>query len=156
MNDTAITYGEARTRAEKICDEILKARIIRGMELLREKWGEDFVDHIDPGTLSLASPNYCVLGQLYDNAEVTIEQWRFYRDSPMGRGDSESDVFDATAYEWGLAVIDGPLIESKSAPVAYGFLIVNDDDEPYSYSDLTDAWRFVLGCDPGDVVVADA
>lgn len=60
------TFDEQRTAAEKLVDAAVKERILRGLDVLREYYGEDWVDHIDPGSLDLSSSTRCVLGQLED------------------------------------------------------------------------------------------
>lgn len=60
-----ITYDEARSNAEKIADEKIKVRVIAGMELLKNQYGESWVNHIDPDKLIMSDTQCCVLGQLY-------------------------------------------------------------------------------------------
>lgn len=131
-----LTYGEMRSNAEKIADEALKKRILSGIEVLNEKFGPDWVEHIDPGSLDLASPNECVLGQVYDGAEVTEEQWRAYS-AENGWGDGWWE--DSVGYNRGLAILNAGVATN---PIAYGF---EAGDE--SYEDLGEAWLTVFGED---------
>lgn len=62
-----ITYRDMRSNAAAIHDEHLKENVLRGIELLNEKHGPNWVDHIDPRSLILSSSDHCVLGQLYEN-----------------------------------------------------------------------------------------
>lgn len=57
------TYGEMRTRAERIYDEVLKIRILAGLEALQAEFGDEWVEKIDCETLDLSSGSECVLGQ---------------------------------------------------------------------------------------------
>lgn len=118
---TRLTYGELRMNAERIYDGRVKERVLAGMELLREKYGDDFADHIDPGSLNLEDGGSCVLGQLYGGAGVC-------------------------GYVRGLAILDGDLIADEDAAARYGFLVA-DDEEDYTYEELTDAWLVALGAE---------
>lgn len=60
-----LTYGEMRSRAEKIEDKKIKERVLTGLLLLQERWGDEWADHIDLRTLDMGNGSYCVLGQLY-------------------------------------------------------------------------------------------
>lgn len=66
------TYEEQRTAAQKIEDEDIKDRVLRGLEVLKEQYGEHWVDQITPGNLDLASVSQCVLGQVYGNYNDAI------------------------------------------------------------------------------------
>lgn len=58
-----ITYGDMRSRATRIADERLKFRVLAGLEALREEFGDDFADHIDPAKLDMSDVQWCVVGQ---------------------------------------------------------------------------------------------
>lgn len=68
------TFRDQRFSAEKIADEILKEKILRGLELLKKEYGEDWVEKIDPDRLDMSSCTYCVLGQLEGNYEVARDR----------------------------------------------------------------------------------
>lgn len=141
------TYEERRTELEKRADAVIKERVQRGIELLKEKWGPDFADHIDMGALRLRDASACVLGQLYADWEPTVEQWAAAADAVEGRTDSEC------GYWRGIAIIDGPLL-APDGTVAHGFdtpeapeWYVDDDewgDSVYTFARLDDAWREAL------------
>ena len=68
------TYGEQRTMIEKKIDAELKARVERGLALLRETHGPNFADHINLKTLELEHDSVCVLGQLYGNYSYGVNE----------------------------------------------------------------------------------
>lgn len=70
----------------RVFDAIVKARVQRGLALLKEKYGDNWVDKIDPKQLDLADSAVCVVGQLYNQ--------RF--------DDGSLDVADDSAYVRGL------------------------------------------------------
>lgn len=112
-----LTFEEQRTNAQKIEDEEVRRRVLRGIELLRREYGPSWADHIDVVLLDLSSVRYCVLGQL--------EHER-----------------NGGAYSHALERIDGELEES---PDQFGFN--EGDDDVISYEDLTLAWGTVLGAE---------
>lgn len=122
-----LTYGELRTNAEKIADELVKVRVLAGIEVLNEKYGPDWVDKVDPATLCLSSTNACVLGQVYHRAEVPEAK----RGLPMASGDG---------YWRALLILNG---EVEEYPEHYGFAV--DDEEDGDYKTLTNAWLVALG-----------
>lgn len=61
-----VRYGDRRHALAQAYDKELLLRVQRGVDLLREQYGEDWVDHINPEKLNLMSSDYCVLGQLYN------------------------------------------------------------------------------------------
>ena len=134
MKATALTYDEARSNAEKIADAVLKARILRGMELLKERFGEDWVEHIDIDSLSMHSPDQCVLGQLYEDAPLTAEQRQDL--AQYGNHYSESSV--VPGYFKGLVIIDG---EMQAAPGEFGFDTYGEE----TYAELGEGWLTVFG-----------
>lgn len=124
-----LTYGEMRTNAEKIADEEIKDRILAGIDVLNEKFGPDWVDHVDVTTLDLSSPNACVLGQVYKDAEITPEQERtiFHKFS------TES----VSGFWRGLVILNGDV---EDEAWAFGF-----DTGAESYEELDTAWVTALG-----------
>lgn len=60
-----VTFEEARTEEEKRLDAEVKERVQRGIDLLREKYGRDWVDKIDMETFDISNGSVCVLGQVY-------------------------------------------------------------------------------------------
>lgn len=59
------TYGEMRTRTQQLFDEDTKERVLAGLTVLQEEFGERWVEKIDCASLDLASSARCVLGQVY-------------------------------------------------------------------------------------------
>lgn len=114
-----VTYGEQRSAAAKIADEELKERVLRGLEVVRERYGDDWVDHIDPLRLDLSSPTRCVLGQL---------------ESQHTGGMAGNDPF-----MFAIAAIDGDV---ENDPFMFGF--DTDEEGEYGYSELTEAWLAVI------------
>jgi hypothetical protein len=81
---SALTYGEMRSEEEQAVDRVVLARVRKGIELLKEKHGDDWVEKIDLRKLKLSNSSCCVLGQLYGKYENGCYQiW--------GRGTSRSD-----------------------------------------------------------------
>lgn len=66
------TYEEQRTAAQRIEDADIKERVLRGLELLRQEYGENWVEQITPESLDLASVSRCVLGQVFGNYNEAI------------------------------------------------------------------------------------
>lgn len=121
-----LTYGELRSNAEKIADEVVKERVLAGIEVLNDKYGPDWVDKVDPATLCVSSTIACVLGQVYHDAEVPAKRWR--------------DMVSDDGYWRGLLILNG---EVEEHPEQYGFAA--DDEEDDDYRTLTSAWRVALG-----------
>ena len=63
------TYGEMRTRAERVYDAEVKESVLAGLAVLQAAWGDGWVERINCATLDLASESRCVLGQLYGDYE---------------------------------------------------------------------------------------
>lgn len=87
-----LTYGEMRSRAEKIGDAKLKERVLTGLLLLQERWGDDWVDHINPHMLSMSSSHYCVLGQLYGNYATGLKALQLLNGVEFGFEMDRADV----------------------------------------------------------------
>jgi hypothetical protein len=66
------TFGELRSRAEQIQDEKIKERVIKGIALLTEEYGENWPDKIDTTYMTLSSGSSCVLGQVYGDYHVGL------------------------------------------------------------------------------------
>ncbi len=128
------TYGESRTPKQVEVDADLMAYVKRGMELLERKYGPDWVEHIDLLKLDLGDAEVCVLGQLYEDAVPTPEQWAKYTERNR-YADPLSAATDG--FSKAVAIIDGDLLEPGGTS-DHGF----DDleDAGYSFDDLTDAW----------------
>jgi len=112
----AATYGELRTRTEKIADLAVRERVQRGLVVLHEVYGDDWVDHIDPAELMMGNTKSCILGQIEGKL--------------IGGG-----------YQDGLTRIDGMVEE---APWDYGFDALTGSQGD-GYGQLDAAWRLVLG-----------
>lgn len=140
MAETTLTYEQARSNAERIADAVVKARVLRGLAVLREKLGPEFADMIDPDELLMDSPNQCALGQLYEHHVLTDEQReRLYF---VGYCGGAPDVA-VPGYFKALVIINGHV---EHNPEEYGF-----DADSEDYDELTAAWLVVLGAEDGDV-----
>lgn len=131
------TPGELRTRLEKEVDAMICDRVLRGIALLKEGYGEDFADHINPKTLNLQDSECCVLGQLYENAEPTPEQEAAFAEY---RG-FDWDAENADGFDLGLVILDGAAMR---APADFGF------DLPFPSNDWDElqlAWEIVLAAE---------
>lgn len=135
------TYEAVRSNAERIADEFVKERVIRGIELLKDEWGEDWVDHVDPSCLVLSSGKHCVLGQLYADATPTEEQWEYAREFDAWQ--FSVDPTECGGYEKGLVILDGDVLEH---PSRYGFLM--DDEREDDHTPLQEAWMVAFGRGP--------
>lgn len=58
------TYGEMRTRAERIRDEAVKTGVLAGIKFLQAHYGDEWVERIDCEALDLSNGSRCILGQL--------------------------------------------------------------------------------------------
>lgn len=124
-----ITFGEMRSNAEKIADEVIKERVVRGIELLNERFGPDWVERIDPTYLCLGSSNRCILGQVYRDAD---EAGVVNADPDFGPWEEQSGFLRA------LQILNG---DFALHPQDWGF----EFDGFASYVELNDAWRLALG-----------
>lgn len=89
----------------------VQRRVARGAEILDRKYGPEWRDKIDTGSLEMSDTCNCVLGQLYDG------------------GDVHMDGFDA-----GMAAL-----RIKNAD-HYGFETADWEQEAYTWKDLHQAW----------------
>jgi hypothetical protein len=62
---SSIRYGELRTPLEKKIDAEIVDRVEAGLAALKERYGDDWIDKIDPVRLDLSHGSRCVLGQVY-------------------------------------------------------------------------------------------
>lgn len=69
-----LTFEEQRTPAEKTYDRTVKESVQRGLALLEERHGPDWVDYIDLGSLELSCGARCVLGQVYGDFEHGLDE----------------------------------------------------------------------------------
>lgn len=69
-----VTFSEQRTDAQKLIDALTLDRVKKGIALLNERCGPNWVDEIDMATLQLKNGESCVLGQVYGDYEVGAEQ----------------------------------------------------------------------------------
>jgi hypothetical protein len=104
------SYADRRTKLEVIVDRDVKARVLKGIQLLEERYGPDWADHIDLDLLDLSSAQFCVLGQLYN--DQIDEDW----------GDDD--------YTAGCRILD---VQDEN----YGFTVFGDDSE---WEQLDVAW----------------
>jgi|SRR5215813_3665998 len=63
-----------RSRVETLADEVIKDRVLRGIELLNDIYGPDWVDHVDPRRLVMSDESHCVLGQVYGDYSLGLEK----------------------------------------------------------------------------------
>lgn len=142
--EPSVTYEAMRSNAERIADANLKERVLKGIEVLNEKFGPNWVDEIDPSELLLSSPTQCVLGQVYDlhiPTDDQIEEVRLHNSLAADQFNRRNAIA-VEGYWKGLAILDG---EVAVSPHAFGFDIAIDDE--VMYDDLTHAWLVVLGAD---------
>jgi hypothetical protein len=111
------TYDELRTNAEKIADAAVKKRVLQGLELLHVKYGDDWIDHIDPTTLDMANSRFCVLGQVYGDYE---------------QGVVALDINEIDGYEADYGFMN-----------AHGYQ--SYDGRYISFEELDEAWLTVIG-----------
>lgn len=99
-------------------DEQIKAEVLAGIDFLNEMLGPEWVDHIDPSTLSLASVHACVLGQCFkEPAKRHGKSGYFYAVETYSETHNDQDT------RWAKE---------------HGFYTDGDYDE------LTEAWRIVV------------
>lgn len=131
MEELRAKYDEALDLMSDVeIDEYVKEYVQNGIAVLKEKWGPDYVDHIDPLLLDLGSASTCVLGQLYDGAEPTDEQWSWLEDN-IGAGRAED------GYMKGLAILNSDVAKN---PHYFGF----DSGGMTGYGELQVAWLEAL------------
>jgi hypothetical protein len=109
-----VTYEALRSPAQKEIDQRVLGRVKRGMALLQEVYGDDWVEQINANRLDLSSSSECVLGQVYGEYETGLDElW-----GPDGIGDGHRD-----------------------RAIDHGFL---EGSRTENYPRLTETWRHVL------------
>lgn len=108
------TYGEQRTAKQVEIDKTVMERVKVGMARLEREYGPDWMDHIDLDRFNIRNADACVLGQVYDGAEITDEQMNKAQNAGI------SAYPGAMGYELGRAIIDGDLLTPEGV-VAHGF-----------------------------------
>src|SRR5207237_6491262 len=82
-------YRDMRSRAEEIADRRLKKRVLKGLEALKTKHGDDWANHITPSRLRMREGSRCVLGQVYGD----------YRDGLLALGLENGEEYGFNAEE---------------------------------------------------------
>lgn len=97
-----LTFEEQRSRAEKIEDEEVKARVLRGLRQLRDIHGESWVEKIDCQTLELSDSSACVLGQVYGDYDDGLDALGLgYEEAPLYGFDHDAIVdYDELDEAW--------------------------------------------------------
>lgn len=116
---------DTRTEQEKRYDRRVLQKVRRGMALLEETYGDDWVDQIDLGILDLSSGSRCVLGQLNGRNEESY--FRGLRRLWPAYGDEK-------AVEYGFV---------SDSDLAHKLFEEDDESDPESmyYDYLTEVWR---------------
>lgn len=105
--DEPQTYDEQRSEHEKKIDAIVLRRVMKGIELLTERYGRDWASKVDLDRLDLASGQYCVLGQVYKNQTNSYESGftagcrilNLRGFSPFGEEDMEQENPNSYAFD---------------------------------------------------------
>lgn len=97
-------------------DAAVKGRVQKGLVFLREKYGEDWVEHIDMKTLTLSDGDCCVLGQVHPAYHSVDQEW-----GEEGYGAAAIMFFNGKGAD----------------PIDCGFL----DGDGVSFCDLQKAWE---------------
>lgn len=114
-----LNYEQMRSRAERAADARVKERVLQGLAVLQEKYGDAWVEKIDCESLDLRDEAQCVLGQVCGNYFEGVK-----------------DLRDSGSY-------------SQAWAVDHGFNIFEDHDRHDAEAEwdaLDDAWHAVL-CD---------
>jgi hypothetical protein len=69
-----LTFRDMRSNAEVLRDKQVKERVLRGLDLLQEKYGPGWEEMIIPADLEMADGSVCVLGQVYGDYEDGLEE----------------------------------------------------------------------------------
>lgn len=126
-----MTYGELRTTKEKALDAELKERVLRGIEALKDTYGEDFASQIDCSVLDMRDPSFCVLGQLEGGYVAGCRRLGLSSEFDSVRDDDDPRSFD------------------ERVAARYGFTLVGDDyeigdmlsEESLPWDALQEAWE---------------
>lgn len=144
------TYDAMRSNAERIADEQIKERVLRGIAVMFEVHGPDWPDFIDPSELLMDSPTQCVLGQAFDTYVPTGTQWDALAERwpHLAESAERLPMIARSGYLKGLAIIDG---DTLNHPARYGFetdtFEPDDEGRDCAYIELTEAWLVALGED---------
>lgn len=68
------TYGEMRTRAERVYDSEVRDAVLAGLTVLQDKFGDGWEREINCDTLDMSEGAHCVLGQIYGDYDEGVEQ----------------------------------------------------------------------------------
>lgn len=78
------TFADARSAAEVVVDKSIKAEVLAGIDKLNEIYGPNWVDHVDPRTLSMSNCSECMLGQLFGEYHHGLEVLEIENGSDFG------------------------------------------------------------------------
>ena len=95
-----LTFGEQRSPAMKKIDKRVKDRVQKGIDLLQEKHGADWVDKIDLKSLNLGSTTECVLGQVYGDYHDGLKELQLHGESAKYGFMSEGEPYTVLDEEW--------------------------------------------------------
>jgi hypothetical protein len=113
------SFGEQRTALQKEVDAAVLERVKRGMALLEERHGPDWVGMIDLAELDLRDGHSCVLGQVYLASE------------------------EGDGYSCGVIDLDIEVTDHN-----YGFSVTDDElldlGEDTAWERLQKVWEYVL------------
>lgn len=115
-----LTYREMRTKAQELVDERIKEQVLEGLDALNRLYGPDWVNFVDPASLSMSNSDHCVLGQIGRKKNRNIRGYfSEVKDLALKDGERDHNV-------WG---------------VNHGFFAYGDSP---SYVKLQQAWKRVL------------
>ena len=117
-----MTADDVKSRLWLIDDPIVRDTVKHGVNLLTDELGNEWPDKINQDILDMSDTCDCVIGQVFKCAG--FHHYRHVLDT--------INVTINSAWQFGFDV--------KFA----GF---QDQDNPFTYANLTDAWRTVLGED---------
>lgn len=113
-----LTYREMRTKAQELVDERIKEQVLEGLDALNRLYGPDWVNFVDPASLTMSNSDHCVLGQIGHKKRHTNGYWDEVKHLTREDGKRDHD-------KWG---------------VDHGFFI----ELGSSYTRLQQAWKRVL------------
>lgn len=94
------TYAEMRSPEEVAMDRKVLNRVLAGIEILKEEYGDDWVDKINLDTLRLCNAHQCVLGQI----GASIDGGNYH--GQIGRLKTKFGDEIGAGYEHGFAAMD--------------------------------------------------
>ena len=105
------TYGEMRTRAERIADQKVKDAVLAGLSALQAAHGDGWVEEINCRSLNLAHSEFCVLGQIYGEYEDGVEAMcgrdgAYDHDWAVEHGFNTDGSFDVLDDAWHVVLCD--------------------------------------------------